>query len=49
MAAKTHSKPEAEKKPEFRLTPLEAAKLAQFKRMFPNECKLLIAEYEASR
>ena len=49
MADKKTSKPVAEKKPVAVLTPLEQAKRQQFKRMFPNECRLLIAEYEAGK
>lgn len=30
-------------------SPLEHARLAQFKRIFPRECALLIAEYEAQK
>lgn len=42
----------AEEKPaekHFSMTPLEEARLKQFKRMFPRECELLIAEHDAAR
>ena len=38
--------PKAEPKPV--MTPLEEAKLQQFKRMFPRECELLIKEFKAA-
>ena len=51
MAKKQNAKPakeapKAEHKPV--MTPLEEAKLQQFKRMFPRECELLIKEFKAA-
>lgn len=56
-ASETEPDPEpdgepAEEKPaekHFSMTPLEEARLKQFKRMFPRECELLIAEHDAAR
>ena len=47
--AKTVRNDKAEQKPVFSPTPLEKAKLEQFKRMFPRECALLIQEHDARK
>lgn len=43
------AKPAEPAKKPFSMTPLEEARLTQFKRMFPRECALLIAEHDANK